>query len=150
MATLFYSPFDKVPLQLQANFMNEQKRLLSPLEVDEMDRLCRESSESATGRCCKLPQPQVGDTSHALPRFLIMFPATSKAAAELIVSLFTLNPSRGTGFRFPLKLLLCSCSVIVPHTSTTTDVQVTDDQANTMAQNPHPLHSLLIVVLDPW
>ncbi|KAH3731465.1 MORN repeat family protein [Pelomyxa schiedti] len=45
------STFDKLPLRSQVSFMEEQMKHLSAPDVEEVQRLCRESSESAVAHC---------------------------------------------------------------------------------------------------
>ncbi|KAH3766609.1 phosphatidylinositol 4-phosphate 5-kinase 8 [Pelomyxa schiedti] len=45
------STFDKLPLRSQVTFMEDQMNSLSAPDVEEVRRLCRESSESAVAHC---------------------------------------------------------------------------------------------------
>ncbi|KAH3767218.1 2-isopropylmalate synthase [Pelomyxa schiedti] len=134
------SPFDKVPIESQANFIIEQKRLLSPPEVEEVDTLrlkmlSQKSGDSAIVQCVSRRKASIDAV------ILITHPpdspnpaTTSQTAAELIVlvvkSCLSILQRDRVPFAVIAKLMLCCCSAIVSHTSTTPDVQVTDDQVN--------------------
>ncbi|KAH3743514.1 MAP kinase [Pelomyxa schiedti] len=136
------SPFDRLPLQSQANFMTEQKRLLSHTEVEEVDKLCQEmlsqkSSDSAIASCLSRRNASLDAVIRAAhsPDSLIMLPATT-AAADLIVlvvqSCLSILERNRMPFTVISKLLLCVCTTILSHHTTggTAVDRVTDDRVN--------------------
>ncbi|KAH3743515.1 Morn repeat protein [Pelomyxa schiedti] len=128
------SPFETLPVQFQSNFMIEQKRLLTPPDVEEVDKLCQEmgsqkSSDSAIASCLGRRNASIDAvirTAHS--------PATAPAAADLIVlvvqSCLSILESNRLPFTVISKLLLCVCTTIVAHHTGRTADRVTDDQVN--------------------
>ncbi|KAH3764064.1 Morn repeat protein [Pelomyxa schiedti] len=137
------SPFDSLPLRSQADFMNEQRRLLSPQEVEEVNKLCRESRESFIASCLSRRNASIDAVTHLMhspdsPLLQLTdgLPTVVAAAADLVVLAVESCLSILERDRFPftviVKLMLCCCTAIVSssQTATTAGGTVTDDQVN--------------------
>ncbi|KAH3761186.1 Protein kinase domain [Pelomyxa schiedti] len=133
------APFDSLPLISQANFMNEQRRLLAPQEVEEVKKLCRESRESFIASCLSRRNASVEAVNHLThspdSALLHLTDGWSTAAADLVVLVVQSCLSILERNRFPftviVKLMLCCCTAIVSQAeATTAGGTVTDDQVN--------------------
>ncbi|KAH3723163.1 TKL family protein kinase [Pelomyxa schiedti] len=133
-------PFDTLPLSAQLSFMNEQKQHLSSPDVEEVNRLCIESSESTIGSCLGRRSASIETVTHlthsADSPLLLSDGITgtrSAAAGDLIVlvvqSCLSILERNRLPFSVIAKMLLC-CTAIILQTTETTAVQVTDDQVN--------------------
>ncbi|KAH3762685.1 MORN motif protein [Pelomyxa schiedti] len=125
------STLASLPLQQQANFMTEQKRLLPKPDVDEVNRVCCESSELEIAHCLSRRNASLNAVEH-LMHSTPDGTTAPRAAADLFLlvvqSCLSIQEKHRVPFTVIVKLLFCCCTTISSHT--TTGVQVTDDQVN--------------------
>ncbi|KAH3766608.1 serine/threonine-protein kinase STY17 [Pelomyxa schiedti] len=150
------STLDKLPLHMQANFLGEAMRTLSPPDVAEVRRLCSEAGESAIAHCLSrrnaglaavnyfthspespLLTSSCGTTTTALPT------TVGDLIFLVVQSCFSIIERNRVPFTVIVQLLRCCCTSAAIHDitrthhdgplspctcTTTTTTVVTDDQ----------------------
>ncbi|KAH3742791.1 Dual specificity mitogen-activated protein kinase kinase 6 [Pelomyxa schiedti] len=121
------STFAALPLHQQAKFMTDQKTLLPQPDVDEVKRLCGESTEQEIAPCLSRRKASL-EVVEGLMHSTIDSQLRTAADLMLLVvqSCLSILEENRVPFTVIVKFLFGCCTAI----TSTTGVQVTDDQVN--------------------
>ncbi|KAH3766611.1 interleukin-1 receptor-associated kinase 4 [Pelomyxa schiedti] len=130
------STFDKLPLRSQATFMEDQMKQLSAPDVEEVRRLCGESSESAIAHCLSRRNAcldVVNRRTHSPDALAqVQTPAAADLMFLVVNSCLSILERDRIPFSVIVLLLRCCCTSATIHEIQS---QVTDDQVtNSVAQ----------------
>ncbi|KAH3743796.1 MORN motif protein [Pelomyxa schiedti] len=125
-----------LPLNKYPTFMAEQKRMLLKPEIEEVNRLCYESSETIVANCLSRRSDSldaVNTLTHSCDSPMRQDgTAIPKTAADLMYSVVESCLSILERDRFPftviVKLLFSVCTCVAIASQTSTEAPVTDDQ----------------------